>query len=434
MCSVKSPRFRATRYFSQIILGLLVSLPVTTAALNFDILNNCSEISQLYQSLRSNSPFISGDCRPAHTVFERTIISRTGPQTQIQLCILDHPPAMFLNGYTCLKPIVAPAVRSMLDAPSTEDLVCFRKASSADIDEYKERYKEQYSAIIIHYLEAASACSASSRDSSVAYTGTFPYPLNFVSRYEFGFLVKLAEAPPAESYLQHGYASVDPSTTGGEFDAIEFVHMLVSASPNTKSEIRKEVDDWTVYINDAKEFNSLLNSEARRLGADIFVNYTFINIERHSMSEPGPSLDEKLLLLDSWQQVIADVLDAQGFDVVPEHLLRAKTGKSSEQTIEEVNRNMPFAWRDKLPKKLGRKLFVLINQDVPSCTHRRGSGMGAYIMSMEPTPEVSRDYGGIALVLAGSGSCGHYSGTTIDYVQGLIDEATTSILQEIGRQ
>jgi hypothetical protein len=415
MCTARSSFSNIVRYIVQVALGLVAFIPCSHAELRFEALTACSDIARLYEVLRSNPAARPSSCGQARSSFEQAIVERSGLQSD-QLCFLERPPADFLAGYTCVQSHVGTAA----------ELVCFRAASSNDVHEYKEQYKDKFAAPVSHYLREASACSASNGDSAAAARTLFPTLLSFVSRYEFGFILGLGKETPIRSSVLHGYATVDATIDNNDQQAIEFVYLLVSAS-DVKSEVRKNVGNWIVSIDNSDEFESGFTAEFRRGHIPVFVDFTFFAIER-ARSAVKP-IGTKLDLIADWQQVIAHTLEEEYFEVVSDDDLHEKTGMISKDIIATISRNQPFGHRDDSPIKFGSQLTIMINESRPVCTRNDNGATVASIFSIQPVPQVVDDYGGVVLGLLGLGACGKRTGPTKTFVEELIKESTTQLFQ-----
>jgi hypothetical protein len=250
--------------------------------------------------------------------------------------------------------------------------------------------------------------------------------LSLVSRFEFGYITSLGTGRPSDSSVVHGYAATDPTISGDAPSALEFVHVLVGMPKHSRAGERKTVGDWVVYVDDARELDKGLNEQARRQRVPIVTDVTLYELERHTTHSVPQSA--KLAGLERLQRAIARSLEDEGFEAVSDDDLKAHTGMSSREFAEQVMKNVSFGWKQNAPVKFAPTLLILLNEKRPRCA-KDGGAMAAYLMAVEPTPEVDADFGGIALFLVGMGECSRSSvSSTRTYINGLIEEATNQLL------
>lgn len=75
----------------------------------------------------------------------------------------------------------------------------------------------------------------------------------------------------------------------------------------------------------------------------------------------------------------------------------------------------------------------MFNERRPKCTKEKtGGAMAVYLASFQPIPEVTSDFGEVALIIAGLGECGRsYQTSTRAYVKGLIEESTDLLVSTL---
>lgn len=395
------------------LLVVLVTLSsrIGLAEIKFDILDNCHGLTIVYESLRSD-PTIPATCRAPSNPIERALASHTR-LNEAHLCFLYSPPAPFLSNFSCF--------RSSVETGAV--LTCFRSATLSDIQEYKEQFATEFANKVTEYLAAAAACGASNGDSTHAQQTQFAPFLRYVSNFEFGFIAGLGADRPSSSSVVHGYASIDPEVEEAS-SALEFVYFITDAPKYAPSGERRSVGDWIITIDDAMPADKAFNANAK-----ILANLTSYSIDLHT--NRGVSQSEKLAHLERWQRAVANTLEAEGFQLLSDGDLKAYTGMSGKEMLDKSTTLLPFGSRQSAAVKWAPTLLVLLNVERPRCTNA-GGVIGAYVMTMEPIPDVASDFGDVSLFLVGLGSCSHSSNSsTRKYFKGLIDETTTDLINSL---
>lgn len=411
----------SSRVATLLITGSLGFGGFAWAGINLDKLTACDDISKLQKALTAAIGTKPENCRAPKGALEQALLKRTGLHAN-QLCILASAPAPSLRGFTCLMP----------EVPTGATLVCFREAALPDVRLYQEQYGETFAPLVSRYLASASKCSSSNGDSSSAPPTAFPPLLTFIARFDFGFITLLGKERLTDSSAIHGYAATDPSIGGGAPSAIEFFNLFVGAATYVRAGVRRTVGTWIAYIDDNARADRDANEEFRKRGAQMMIDTTTYNLERRTTATLTHG--EKLALLEDFQEAIVSTLKDEGFKLVSDAELKEKSGRTSEETIAEISKNMAFGAKD-MPVKLGPVFFVLVNERQPQCARNGNGAMAAYLMSTQPIPDVRSDYGSVGLILAGLGTCGRASSpVTRTYVKDLIDGANDELLKALERR
>lgn len=338
------------------------------------------------------------------------------------VCFDESVPAAFLDGFSCFWP------------GSASTLVCFRSADISDITNYKQNYQENFAAREMNYLAAAKRCRASNGDSTNAQPTLFPPQLTFISRFEFGFITGLGRERPPASSIMHGYASTDSKISGGAPRAIEFVYVIVGGAYRRQAAEERVVGNWVVRVDDSTEFEASFNREAQRRGNRVSIDATLYELERRGTTTPT-SQSAKLALGGDLQRAIARILEEEGFETMSETRLRAETGMGTKEMLEKIGQRMPFGSRQGAGGKLGPTILILLNQRRPRCTDNGAGAIGAFLMAIQPVPDVASDFGVVGFTVMGVGACSRTAaGSTRTYISGLIEEATREVLTALQRR
>jgi hypothetical protein len=404
--SISSTKRSAFRHAA--LLGFFI-VPHAQAAISLNVLTACDDIAQLYNSLRSTTSAFPSDCRQARTPLEKALVTRTHLDSS-KLCF-QEPGIRFLDRFTCFRSF----------APQGAALTCFRAASDADIKTYKREYDEKFKARVTSYLAAASACSVSNHDSSPSQPTTFPPLLNFVSRFDFGFITPLGQAQPPDSSVVHGYATTDPTLVGDAPTALEFVYVLTGMPPYGADYQFEIIGKWKVTIDPATLTTEGFNAEAKKSRAPIWMTTRAFSFKQNTTV--ATALSSKISNLTKLQGAIAHSLGYEGFDTMPDDELKAYTGMTPRQMVEKVTRDtVPFGQSRNAPVKLVENFKFLMNSKRPRCAKDSKGAIGAFVMASEPEDGVASDFGGVAVMIIGLGACSRTTITsTREYMDGLVE-------------
>lgn len=410
-------------YARRLLAGCFAWMSCAQAGVNLDKLTACDDIASLYDSLKARPVAAREACRAPGNALENALLARTGLDASA-LCFLRSTPAPFLEGFTCFRPRVKTGA----------SLVCFRPAAAEDIKQYKRQHDEGKLRVpVSNYLSAASACRASKGDSSAARATTFPALLLHISSFELGFITPLGRDRLSDGSVLHAYAPTDPSLAGAPPSAIEVVYLIAGApvySPATKT---VKVGDWTVRVDHSKEQEEAFNREMRKKRAPLMIDMTTFDLE--SATTANPPISARLSFINDLQKAIQRSLEDEGFETQSESKIRAATGKSPAEMVEEISRSIPFGARRNSPVKMAPTLIFLLNERRPQCARGGDGAMAAYLMAVQPVPDVRSDYGDVGLIILGMGACARSTTTsTRNYIDGLIDEATTQLVATLRRR
>ena len=198
------------------MLALSMSSSQARADIHFDQLSSCDSLERIAQYLKS-SP---SSCRSPSDELEEVISSRfTIPGGDGKPCFLSRPPTSTLSTFKCF---VLTTPRTSAFPKGTRHISCVKKADEADLIRYKDAYLPVYGPLVERYLDAAAHCPAGNGDAAIANRNLMPFPLTFVARYSFGFVLPIGDQLVGKTSFIHGYGKVDPSLTSFGSGAIEF--------------------------------------------------------------------------------------------------------------------------------------------------------------------------------------------------------------------
>lgn len=388
----------------------------TTAGIELDKLTACSDIETLFGRLRRGE--IRRNCADEDDYLMREIVSDSSRNSAGGICILANPPAPFLDGFHCFLP----------PAAEGSDIVCFREADAAAVAQYKKDYKDVFAAPALNYLEKASHCSLSNGDAAASQSSLMPPYLMLVAKFDFGFITNLDGAKPPNSFIQHGYATVNPDI-GGDVAAIEFVQILADVPVPKANGIAHRVGDWTVEVDELDEFDAEFNKSLRKAGAPAAFDGRGFDLERRSSGAvPQP---EKVRLLQSVMNAVGTAMEDEGFeefDIDEDEELSAKFSKM----MQDVTNRKPYGLDESLAPR-NPKVKVLMKYDRRFCgSYDRDDGkLIVFLMAVEPHDGIEKEFGSVAAYVAAFGSCWSSSNRLKTYVDGLLDVASDSVLSEL---
>lgn len=381
-----------------------------SAEINLNVLTACGDIAALSQSLRSEQMPTASDCRTPNGALERSLLERVGGQ-RAGLCFLRSAPAPLLEGYSCIR---APTkVGASLD--------CFRSVRATDISAFKEN-EDRGSGRANEYKISASKCEVTNGNSTVAPPTTFSPLLAHVARQELGFVSPIGRGRKTNSYVQHGFASTDPSIKGEARSAIEYVSFLIAGEFFASREEQRTVGDWVVRIDADKEADENLNELYRKNRIPFYVTGRHYVVEGPAAS----STARRSAFTESLKRAIAKRLIADGFTDLPR--------ESREKLTNSLLKSIPFGRRQYTPTDGVGKLRLLINTTRPVCTEDDGAVV-VVLMPIIPAQDVDSDFGGMFLLTVGMGSCSRISqSSTRSYLNGLNKIVDEQLIAEFNRR
>jgi hypothetical protein len=307
---------------------------------------------------------------------------------------------------------------------STSDLTCFRAATVTDLELFKREYASKYAKAENAYTEAARKCSDSTGDAAVAPATTFPSLLAFVSRFELGFITSLGARRFSNNSIVHGFARTDREAGTNLPSALEFVYMLVNASDPDSNVERRTVGDWIIGVDKAVELEKQLNEQFSNSRTPIRLKLRTYALERQNA--PAMSDDAKLGLISQLHVALARSFRQEGFREIPASKIRETTGKSPEEFFQQANSSVPFGNRGLI--RLAPSVKVLVNEEPRACPAGRDGAIVIYLFGTHPIKDVQKDFGNVAVSVAGFGACSRGSKATRTYTEGLLDDATEEVL------
>lgn len=414
-----SPVFKPIK-LSYALISFLVWSSCVHAAISFDKLTACSDITRIYGSLKANPTSGRVNCRSPRDSLEREVMNRSGLDTS-QLCFLESSPAPFVDGFSCARPSVP---------GGGAELVCFRAAASDDLRVYKEQFKERFSEAKSKYLATAATCGASNGDSVDAWASLLPFTLTHVTQFEFGYAMGLGRDRVPDSTILHGYAITDPSISPRPPAAIEFVYLLVGAPKYSPWGTRTTIGNWMVRVDDSKRLSNQFNQDARKLGAAITITSKDYDFENRTPQDIV--IATKNNVLERLQAAIVKSLEDEGFEAKSGAELKRATGISGQDFVRNASKGVPFAFRDMWAKRLSPNITMLLNQSRPRCT--QDGAIAVYLFWLQPAPDVKIDYGSLFVAVAGLGACSRSTSVTRTYMNGLLEDMNELILSTLKRK
>lgn len=387
-----------------------------------DVLTRCNDIASVNTALQHWSSGMSG-CRSPSGRLERTLYQRVGG-ADAGLCFLSAAPADFLDSYSCVRTAHEGAV----------SLDCFRPAEIADVHAYQARFADSYAALANQYETAASRCDATNGNAVAAMPTTFSPLLSMIAKMEFGFTSPLGTGRMTKSYVQHGFASLDPSMDGVTIRAIEYVSFLVNGSIFKSNAHIRSVGSWQLEVDAGDSIVKAMNNAFVQHDLPVGVKGNWIALTNGSAQER--TSDEKADVLRRLMKELVKRYEIEGFRDIPDDALRRATGRSRDDFARmPLEQGVPYGRRRMLTPDSVRNVHVMANTRRPACTEEDGGVVMAVALTMAPPPEVASDYGSVLVTIVGVGACSHLSrSSTSKYVDGLLDLAGDSVEAILGQE
>lgn len=375
----------------------------------------CAETDKLYEELEASGTEPIGRCRSPHGVLERTIKNFISKDLTSKVCFLSEPPSSILDGFSCFQ------LTGRLAVPN---VTCVRPAdNSVIVDHFNDKHMNEGAL----YMAKASTCGAGV-DSSVALPTLMPPLLNFISKFEFGYIRSLGNSVPVSAQMQHGYASLDPSLNLDGEKAIEYVSMFSGGLTEPFGSDRR-VGDWVINVDNAPSLSSELNKMSK---GHAFFNSVALSFRRSTGS--GPVAQSKNELMSAWNDKVVDQLKDEGFEIVPESKLKLADGKDFKSAIKEIELGKPYGLRNISLFDSNYSYKVMLNKDAPPCTWDQKGIMMGVVMAHEPKPGRETDYGSISLLVIGVGACSQHSNSSIKYIETLVPDIAESVVEMVGEE
>src|SRR5262249_31943914 len=148
---------------------------------------------------------------------------------------------------------------------------------------------------------------------------------------------------PSDSYVQHGYAATDASLSSEVPSAVEYVYFLVGGvyfAYKTPNEKLKTVGEWLVNVFNPKDMDDNLNDGFRKRRIPASVQTVSYDLERRTTLAAAQSA--KLSLIVRLQKAIAKTLEDEGFKQISDSAIRATTGKSREELVQDMANSLTY--------------------------------------------------------------------------------------------
>lgn len=382
---------------------------------HLDKISACVETEKLYQKLEKSGTDPVGQCRSPHGALERKIKDFIDKDLISKVCFLSASPSSILDGFSCFQ---------LSRGAAIPNLTCVRPAdSSVIVDHFNDKHMSEGAL----YMAKASTCGAGV-DSSVAVPTLMPPLLNYISKFEFGYLRSLGNSVPVSAQMQHGYASLDPSLNLDGEKAIEYVSMF-SGGVIEPSGIDRRVGDWVINVDNAPSMSSELNKMSQ---GNAFFNSVELSFRRSMGS--GPVAQSKIELMSAWNDKVVDHLKEEGFEVIPESKLKLADGKDFKSAIKEIELGKPYGLRNISLFDSNYSYKLMLSKDAPPCTWDQKGIMMGVVMAHEPKPGQETDYGSISLLVIGVGACSQNSSSSRKYIDTLVPDIAESVVEMVGEE
>ncbi|HDS1061941.1 hypothetical protein [Pseudomonas putida] len=396
---------RSTETF--LVISALLTSPVASAEINFDILQNCQQIEELSNNITQEK--FSTECREPETDIEHEVFEKSGG-SHSAVCFLQSLPAPGLEGFSCM----------MNSVDDTNSITCLRSASAEEISAYKINYQNGPKKKTYDYLEKAAECSFSNGGATFSAPTLMPPLAILISKYEFGFISPIGKGRKTNSYVTHGYA-LTPSNHSS--DAIEYVSILINGEyPIDEGKEVLTIGGWEIET-DLGGLDERLNDWLEQQEIPARSKSVIFNISNTGAAKR--TMDQKTSDLTNVSRKITRELVSEKFSPVPAH----KISKEAKDALAKLfDSYIPFGYQGIPLGKLDKNFIMLMNEKRPRCTRNKAGAIGAYVFQQHPRPNIKSEYGSIMVALIGMGECADFSRPSNEnYINGLLDIATETV-------
>lgn len=393
---------------------------IACAQMSLDKLTDCEDLANTHDAVEAWVDRAPKNCSSPRNVIGRAILERSHIVPSA-ICFLRDAPSTALSGFNCF------AIQSV----SSAQLICYRPTQLSDVRNYKSQFSGRYDLAAVEYMRKAAKCARSGGDTSVLPLVTYPYPLMFVSRSEFGFIGNL-KGGARDGHVVHAFARVDPSLRAAP-DAIEVFSLSVGGTIKKQDPTNvHRANGWRAFIQVNDEMDQQFNKYYKE--ARVPVRIHSINIE---LSRPTDFSGLNKNRIESIHADLVRRLKAEGFEEQDLDEVKLSDGRTFADAFDEMKESAtPFGMRRvySLSDRQG-PVVLLINAKRPSCVQGDRGVFMALVGADKPDPNEKSDYGAASLMIAGLGACAHFSGSTRRYADGLLADAEKGFLQslELGR-
>lgn len=196
-----------------IVLAFALLGQSAQATISLNQLSACAQLRQFRSAL--GPPAI---CQPPTGRIAQVLKQRIQNWPGINLCFRSTVPTNLLAGFTCTNVDTGGKMNSLL---------CWREVRSADIQDYKTRYRQVYDPLVKQYLASASRCDAGNGDASTMANSMLPWIVSIIAKHSFGFALPIGNSLVGSSSFIHGFGRLDPEIYASDTHFIEYLYTWV---------------------------------------------------------------------------------------------------------------------------------------------------------------------------------------------------------------
>jgi hypothetical protein len=389
--------------------------------LKLDTLDRCRDLRAVIAALRAGgSEYLQRCARPSGSL-ELAMLQMSRRRGSGDVCFIGGSGAPMLPNFQC-----AFAATSR----DSSELTCFRTVFKDDVRKYAES-RDKHTEEERKYLDRASSCfTKAGIDSGRAHPATYPFPVNLISDFQFGFVVTAGGEGSKAAVVSNGFASLDPDLFGADSDShdVEYASFLITPNVGitTHSQSAVAAGDWSIEINDNIEECTRVTRERAPPGSPRIGKAMCRSI---ALRGPYVAQDKKEGELQQLQRAIVDSLRKNRYDEVP-------TSQLPLVNRDDINLQfraaLPYGQRNHINQTLASKYAVLVNQRSLDCTGDNGALLSA-IFSVLPEDEVRSDRGTLFMTLAEGGDCADEDAETARFFDKTFRDAAEALNAAVGR-
>lgn len=398
---------------SHVLLGFLVigySGSTLAAEIEFSRINACKEIPEVFSMLELSAT----KCRPPTGEIE-SILHNLATGSSAKLCFMDRPPTSSLSSFRCMAAAT----------PTGRTMTCYRAAAIDVLNDYKANFSSSFSAKASAYIKDARNCHGSNGDASRIIETTFPPILRWVAQHDFGFNVQYGASKPGSALVSHGFARTSPEVSARGPAAIEYV--VYSADMMKEPEARTALGNWRLLVNTAADVTGPLAKALKVQGVAAYGASFDIDIVR---SPHASARHKKPSLPDELSDVVASMLEDEGFEELSDDELKRSSGKSRAEMVESVSKGGAFGARNLLNGQVPT-FRLLMKTSGRTCTQGGSGAIAAYLFAFEGQAGVQVDFGSVSAMIVGLGACASAADSRRKYIRNLTEESKEVVLTEL---
>jgi hypothetical protein len=164
----------------------------------------------------------------------------------------------------------------------------------------------------------------------------------------------------------------------------------------------EKVGEWRVETDSMTEPMAQFTAELEAAGLPTVLRVVSFDIRYDG--DARPSEEQKAGLQQRWSSAVIEALKRSGLRLMDGPEATPDQRRKLTELRQKMFERMPFGMRNQTQDRFGVMAMLIDDRRAP-CTTRDGAYAG-FVMTIRPTPNVTSDFGSIAVFTLGMGSCG----------------------------